>query len=57
LAELKNCRLNGSNIEELVATCTTNQILAQDLIEKGEMPEEFMEKMLQHLDELNSVLF
>jgi hypothetical protein len=35
LTELRNSRLNGSNLEELVEQCKTNQVQALDLIEKG----------------------
>jgi len=57
LQELQNSRLNGSNLEELVVECRNNQIQAQELIEKGDISEEFMDKLLQLLDSLNAVLF
>lgn len=56
LTELKNSRLNGSNLEELVVNCQHNQQRALDLIEKGAVSEDHMAQLLQLLDNLNSVL-
>jgi hypothetical protein len=57
LTELQNSRLNGSNLEELVQHCQSNQQRALDLIEKGHISEDHMAQLLQLLDSLNSVLF